>query len=62
MIVSVVVGIRNMSIIWLSNYKKFMEAYTAPIFIRGVELYVRMYLVYVFFDDVVVSSFSVVYD
>jgi len=65
MVLSVVVGLRNMSISRLdffSDYKKVKETYTSVAFICGVEFYVCVYLVYVFVDEVRVCSFGVGYD
>ena len=44
------------------SYEKVMETYTSVTLMCGVELYVCVYLVFVFVDEVGVCSFGVVYD
>jgi hypothetical protein len=51
----------------LSNYEKVKETYTSVTFVCGVELYVCVYLVYVFVDEagfvrLVSYTIYVVYD
>jgi hypothetical protein len=46
----------------LLNYEKLKGAYTSVTFVCGIELYVSVYLVYVFVDEVGVCSFGVVND
>ena len=46
----------------LLSYEKVMETYTSVTLMCGVELYVCVYLVFVFVDEVGVCSFGVVYD
>ena len=46
----------------ISNYEKAKETYTSVTFMFRVELYVCVYLVYIFVDEIGVCPFGVVYD
>jgi hypothetical protein len=63
MVVSVVVGLWNMSILRLDGFlsMRSQETYRSIAFVCGVELYVCVYLVYVTVNQVRVCSFGVVY-
>jgi hypothetical protein len=63
-VVSVVIGLRYVifNVCLLLCYCQIKNIYTHIVFICGIELYVIMYLVYVFIDGVWLSSYCVVYD